>query len=297
MPQTIPENDESRRHGFQNVSPPSDSIVFVIARADHSTKRPILRLGDEPEDLALGRLLLLQESAWERPPLVRFPRKGVVPSATDLSGESAEWLLRRAPVREDQRWLLELAEIGRAGSPGGGTPEAGISVSAAALRDIRVLLASARRSAAHDLRYAFEILSGSPEEVRSDRRLRAFREEVNRAVGIALKSRPVFGWRTALIVYYSAEAVEDIVCARWRNKLSRRLVLAANPGYEGGLVSYAFRSSPGVDAARILCAALPPRSPSPRVSADGTAGRGMLAQNRFDALLDSLKLRRSPTMK
>jgi len=287
------------------MSPPGDSIVFVIARADHSTKRPILRLGDEPEDLALGRLLLSRESAasrnsaasrdsaasrnsaGERPPLIRFPRKSVVPSATDLSGEDAEWLLRRAPIRDDQQWLLSLAGIDR-----GRIHTAGV-VPRAALRDIRVLLASARRSAAHDLRYAFDVLAGSPEEVRRDPRLRAFREEVNRAVGAALKSRPVFGWRTALLLYYSAEAVEDIIAARWRDRLSGRVVLAANPGYEGGLVSYAFRSTPGVDAGRLICGALPPRSPAPRVSPDGTRGRGIIARDRFDELLVALKLRRS----
>jgi hypothetical protein len=287
--------------------------MFVIAKADHSRKRRILRLGDEPEDLALGRLLLSAESPglngavrpnggvpalgsaemrWSdggRPPLIRFPRKGVVPSATDLDGESAEWILRRAAVGEDRRWLLSLAGI--KGRPSAGPP--GPDLSAAALRDIRVLLASARRSAAHDLRYAFEVLAGSAEEVRTDRRLRAFREEVNRAVGVALKSRPVFGWRIAVIVYHSAEAVEDIVAARWRDRLANRVVLAANPGYEGGLVSYSFRSGKGVDASGIIASALPARSPAPRMSADGTAGRGMLQQDRFDELLTALKIRRS----
>ena len=279
-------------------------------------------MGDEPEDLALGHLLLGRllistestgldvaarrnggvpargsaEMRWSdggRPPLIRFPRKGMVPSATDLDGESAEWILRRAAVGEDRRWLLSLAGIRLVeipGRPSAGPP--GPEPSAAALRDIRVLLASARRSAAHDLRYAFEVLAGSAEEVRTDRRLRAFREEVNRAVGVALKSRPVFGWRIAVIVYHSAEAVEDIVAARWRDRLANRVVLAANPGYEGGLVSYSFRSGKGVDASGIIASALPARSPAPRLSPDGTAGRGMLQQDRFDELLTALKIKR-----
>jgi hypothetical protein len=260
--------------------------VFVIARTEPPSGRPILRLGDEPADLALGRLLLVRESPGGRPPLVRFPRKGVVPCATELSGEDAEWLLRNEPIRDEHRWLLEVAGIERP-EPGGGAP-----LCAAAKSEIRVLLSAARRSAAHDLRYAFEALSGSPEEVRSDPRLRAFREEVHRAVGSALKARPLFGWRTSLLFYWSAEAVEDIVSARWKEKLSGRVVLSANPGYESGMVSYAFRASPGVDAAQIIVSALPPRSPPPRVSADRTAGRGMLPADRFEALLGSLRFGR-----
>ena len=272
--------------------------MFVIARIETPGKRPILRLGDEPEDLAQGRLLLpLEAAGFSPPPLIRFPRKAVVPSATELDGESAEWLLRRIPVEADRQWLLDLAGVTRfsGGGSGGrsGGDLAGNAPSAAALRDIRVLLSSARRSAAHDLRYAFKALAGSALEVRNDLRLRAFREEVNRAVGAALKARPVFGWRCALLLYHCAEAVEDIVAARWRDKLAGRVILAANPGYEGGLVSYAFRSSPGVDAGRVIAAALPVRSPPPRTSADGTAGRGMLPSSRFEELLAGLKIRRS----
>ena len=68
--------------------------------------------------------------------------------------------------------------------------------------------------------------------------------------------------------------MEDVVAARWRDGLSRYVVLAANAGYVAGRVTYAFRAGPGLDAAGILLSALPEGAPPPAVAPGGGGGRG-----------------------
>lgn len=253
---------------------------------------PRLLLGDEPADLARGRLLFrMEEEMNSRPPEVVVPGKGEVPSPTSLAGEDGEWLVRHARGRipPDADWLRALAAVAEDGEPG----EIPAGTSLTALREISVLLAAARRSAAHDLDYAFDLLRRPPEEVRRDARLRAFREETNRAVGPALRARPRFVWRVALLSFVSAEAIEDIVAARWRDELSRYVVLAVNSGYVADAVTFAYRSPPGLDGTEILLAALPEGPAALRPTPDGAGGRGLVPRDGLGDFLDRLRFRKA----
>ncbi|MHC4472261.1 MAG: hypothetical protein ACYS99_15030 [Planctomycetota bacterium] len=253
-----------------------------------------LRLGDEPAALARGRLLFDLAAEEGAEPELILPAKGEVRLRTTLDGEDAEWLARRARGRipRHRDWLLALAAVAEAADPGAlsGT------LSARGLKEIAVLLASARRSAAHDVAYAFDALAGPPDRVRADRRLRAFREECHRAVGAALKARPRFSWRVALVSFVSAESVEDVVAARWRDQFSRYVVLAANSGYVAGGVTFAFRAGASLDVREILLASLPEGASPPEFTPDGRSGRGALPTDEFAALLAGLRFRRSATI-
>lgn len=253
----------------------------MIKAVETSADPPVLRVGDEPADLALGRILVETRSVGD----VVFPEKGETGRPTTLGAESAEWLIRRRRdiLPPSRAWLFDLAKPEDRDATDG--------PSGKALREISVLLASARRSAAHDLVYALGALAGAPEDVRRDPRLIAFREECARATRPALAARPVFAWRVALVSFRSAEGVEDIVAARWRDKLSRYLVLAANETYAAGKVTYAFRAPKGLDGAGILLSALPDGSQPPRVARAGAAGRGSLDTEAFRKMLSRLKFR------
>jgi hypothetical protein len=93
----------------------------------------------------------------------------------------------------------------------------------------------------------------------------------------------------------TAESVEEIVAARWRDRLSRYVVLAANPVYAEGVVTYAFRSPTGLDGASILLSGLPAGAPPPRTERGGAAGRGALPADRFADLLHGLRFGRNIT--
>jgi hypothetical protein len=255
----------------------------VIARYDPSPAEGLLVLGDEPADLARGRLLFDLEAAAGRPLRLVFPAKGEVPPHTTLDGVDAEWTVheRRSDVPPERAWLLDLAAADGPGT----VPEA--------LREATVLLASARRSAAHDLEWAFRALGGTLQTVRRDSRLAAYREECRLALGPALRARPLFGWRLALVRFDSAESLEEIVAARWRDKFPGRVVLAANSTYAPDRVVYAFRSRGPLDPRAILLTALPSNSPQARLEPDGLGGRGSLSTEAFDELLLRLRFRRT----
>ncbi|MCU0726074.1 MAG: hypothetical protein MUE73_09840 [Planctomycetes bacterium] len=255
----------------------------MIARYDPSPVEGKLVLGDEPADLARARLLFELESVAGRPPRLVFPAKGDVPPRTALDGVDAEWAIheRRAEIPADRAWLLGVAAAAELGAG----PEA--------LREAVVLLASARRSAAHDLELAFRALGGTPESLRADPGLAAYREECRLALGPALRARPRFAWRLALVRFTSAESLEEIVAARFRDRLPGRVVLAANPAYAPDRVVYAFRTRAALDPRAVLLTALPEGSPPPRFEPDGLGGRGSLSPEGFDELLLRLRFTRT----
>ncbi len=260
----------------------------MIAKRDEPPGRRDLLLGDEPADLARGRLLF-DLAPPEAPLRPVFPGKGDVPPPTAAEGEAAEWLLHRrpGPLPGGREWLVALAAADEDRPVPEGAP------GATALREIAVLLSSARRSAAHDLPHAFRALASPPDVVRRDPLLAAYREECRLALTAALRARPRFAWRTALVVCPCAEAVEDILAARWQSRFPDRLVLAANPARAEGRVLLAWHSPPGHDAPALLGGAWPAGAPPFRLRRGGLAGRAALDPGECDRLLAALRFRRS----
>ncbi|MGI5835678.1 MAG: DHH family phosphoesterase [Chloroflexota bacterium] len=157
------------------------------------------------------------------------------------------------------------------------------------------LLNAAKRSSAHDVDSAFDILQRAREpadiaqgRIRGVERLRAYREEVNAEVARCSRTRPRFAGRVALLSFSSPAQVHPLVAIRWAHRLPGYIVIAANKGYLPGRVNFSLRSTGEIDLIRFLRGQDIGEVEGEFAHGHAQATGGSLAPEDFDRLLKAI---------
>jgi single-stranded-DNA-specific exonuclease len=118
------------------------------------------------------------------------------------------------------------------------------------LREATTLINASRRSAAHDVDTALQVVlgAGSPREAASEdtpegARLWAYRREVKAAFDEGKRAAPTFSGEVALVRVNSPCQIHPLVAQVWRTRLPKFVVIVANEGYLPGRVTFSARSS------------------------------------------------------
>lgn len=165
-----------------------------------------------------------------------------------------------APM-QDQTWLALLGTVADLGADAP-FPEVRSLLRQHRRKDVTeavALLNAAKRSTAHDVETAYQVLQGAsgPADIAQGRvegvdLLRQYREEVKQEVARCSRTAPRFSGGIALLRFSSATQVHPLVATRWAQRLRGHVVLAANYGYLPGRVNFSLRSAEQVDLIGLL---------------------------------------------
>jgi single-stranded-DNA-specific exonuclease len=166
---------------------------------------------------------------------------------------------------------------------------------AARLKDTVALVNAARRASAFDVATALRLLleaEGPREiargEIAGAKRLRAYRDEVNAALGEARRQAPVFAregpW--AVVHVCSPCQVHPLIAQQWRTRLPKHAVIAANRGYLPDLVAFSARTArPDMNLPTLLRAVAVAEGEGHYGHGHDQASGGQLPPSSFDQLL------------
>jgi single-stranded-DNA-specific exonuclease len=163
--------------------------------------------------------------------------------------------LRELADLHDARWL---AAFGLAGDLGVAVARHRFGHFPAMSRAV-ALVNAANRSVSRDIAPAFQALldAREPRDIASLRvptaaRLEEMREEVAKEASRCSRVAPRFAGDFALLLLSSAARVHPLVATRWKARLPRSIVIAANAGYLPGRVNFAVRSAASIDLIEVL---------------------------------------------
>ena len=152
----------------------------------------------------------------------------------------------------DLAWLCAVGTAGDIGLdfPFETIPQGGEKLRKKDVREVEVLVNSAKRASAYDVVTAFQVLSSARRiseitrgEIVGVDRLRTYRREVNEEVKRCRHERPYFHWKVALIPFSSKCDIQGLIAETWRRQLKDYIVIAANFGYVTGKVAYVVRTN------------------------------------------------------
>ncbi|MDI1477321.1 hypothetical protein [Polyangium sp. y55x31] len=264
----------------------------------------VLDMGSRGEPILPGLPTLLVD---HHAPTSGFPPGATVVSAFGHPPVAATsllaWHLFRdvADVR-DSAWLGLLGAIADLGAEPLPDVVKGMmgDIPRTSLREAIVLLNAPRRSAAHDIAAAWEVLlrAREPADVAKGRvpgvdKLREIRAEVAAEVQRCARSRPYFAGKVVLLPFRSGARVHPLVAQRAAARFADRIVIAANYDYLPGRVNFAMRSRAEPDLLRYLHGLGAPLTGDSGHGHPGATG-GSMPFDDFDRLLSAMGFKMPP---
>ena len=218
---------------------------------------------------------------------------GAVPEVT-----TSVLMGRLAP--EVPNWLAAVGAVGDLGDRGLALPDFELGIVKSHVRRLATLVNSPRRVPDGPLRTALAILveAATAKDALADPRIAeledaraAYRSEFERVV----KTAPEFGPDIAVLQFSTPMHVHGLVAMQWSRTLRPRAVLAANHDFLPGFVNFSVRTADTTQDLRALLRAALPDEGGEFAHGHPQATGGSLPYDRFEALLEGLKIiRRGP---
>lgn len=227
----------------------------ILARG--ATRLIVMDTGSRPRPIIHGlpTMVIDHHKPEGRPPVEVFA------TSFGLDPPSSASLITYQICKEFSRVgnLGWLAAVGTAGDLGIGADleilrDARERYTARAIKETVTLINAARRAPAHDVPAAFNALieADSPLDIIEGRvpetpTLTGYRQEVNSEFRRAVRTKPEFSGRWALLAFDSPALVHGMVAAAWAHRLPENLVISANYGYTEGRVYFSVRTLTDTD--------------------------------------------------
>lgn len=203
----------------------------------------------------------------------------------------------------DVKDLGHLAVIGTIGDLGADNPFGIIShihedYSMAEIKDLGVLINSAKRSSEYDIAAALKMimelrdpLQLKNKELPEIELLRRYRNEVNIECKKAKHIAPVFKWRVALISFSSACDIGGLLASMWAHKLQNYVIITVNFGYIPGKAEFIIKTNTKIDVVKFMESVKPESISYPIAFGHKTGAGGIVDLKLWKQIADNMGYR------
>lgn len=194
----------------------------------------------------------------------------------------------------DLLWLTAVGTIGDLGmdEPFGVFKDLPKDIHKKDLKEVQVLISSAKRASQYDVKTSLELLGKikHPHQIISGEfpetaKLQEYRRQVNEEWKKNRHIHPEFKWKVALISFKSTYEIQGLLASMWAEQLKDYVVVAANFGYIEDKVFYVVRTKTNIDVIKFMQAVKPKDHLYPVVFGQKTSAGSCLDRDTWEKIV------------